>query len=428
MNTKTTLTIGSRYQLNGDLYEVISYDHDRYLLRSINHKGSVYLKDCILESILRSGNLKKIHDALPDATDSHCLIAMSSEERRTFDNNLFYVREVTKKFHGSLPRGKINSTIAELAKLRQDEFPPKYTKLYNLVRKYRESNSNIFSIAKVKGVKKSRTKRIGEEQFEVMDDYIRNYYLTSEMPTGKQTYSLFVGHIEELNRNSFQKLEIPSLGSLYRRIQSIPVYTLDVARLGSRAANKKNGYSRGILIPDRLLERAEADSQEMDIVVVNPEGGPTDRPWLTAIIEAKTGVLLGWIISLNPPCYEMTAIAIRRAIQQHNDGTSAGLFEELIVDNGSEFYNSSLIALANRLGFEVRFCTKGEPNQKPFIESFFNTLNKQFIHSLRGTTKSNPAARGNYDSYKNAIYTVEELREKFEYWIHNVYHNTIHGE
>ncbi|MCY1297961.1 hypothetical protein D9M70_474210 [compost metagenome] len=50
----------------------------------------------------------------------------------------------------------------------------------------------------------------------------------------------------------------------------------------------------------------------------------------------------------------------------------------------------------------------------------------QFTHRLQGTTFSNLEERGNYDSEKEAVYTLDELRQLFDDYLEN-YHNSSHS-
>jgi putative transposase len=54
-------------------------------------------------------------------------------------------------------------------------------------------------------------------------------------------------------------------------------------------------------------------------------------------------------------------------------------------------------------------------------------MNCQFVHTLPGTTFSNPTDRGDYDSEGKAIYTIEKFQERFNEWLEGFYHNNPQG-
>ena len=418
---------GARYQLNGELVEVIARDHGRILMRGVNHKGSIYLPESEVDPLLRQGHLVPVSSALLDEKKALEMVRQDASKRLRFDRATYYVQKLLDMFHGALPREKTIAAVEKMAVELGDPKPPKYTKLYQLKKRFLDNGQNSFALMDAPTGKQLRTKRLSQESLDVMQDYIRNQYLKSTKPPGLMVYKLFVAHLEELNRQSDSKLDIPSPSTFYRALKVLPSYTVDIARLGRKAAEKKHGFGKGIYCPDRLLARVEADTQEVDVQLVGENGLCIGRAYLTVLLEILTSSVIGWSLSFTPPCFEKTASALRHALSARQDGSPAGLMEELVVDNGAEFYNASLLSIANRMGFTVRFCSKGQPNQKPHIESFFRTLNMQLIHGLNGTTKSNPISRGDYDSEGEAVMTLEELRNILTDWIQNYYNKTAHG-
>jgi putative transposase len=67
-----------------------------------------------------------------------------------------------------------------------------------------------------------------------------------------------------------------------------------------------------------------------------------------------------------------------------------------------------------------------QPWWKGSIERYFRTLNSQLIHTIPGTTFSDPEEKKEYQSTKKAIITQDVLDELLHTWICDVYHNTVH--
>lgn len=428
MLTRHEVLAGARYMLNGDLVEVIEEAHGRVYLRGVNHKSPIFLPVTDIDLLLRQGRLAPISVALMDERKALQLVRLDAAKQLKLDHQTRYIEKLIEMFNGSLPRKRTLDVVKKMAIEMGDPKPPRYTKLYQLMKRYLANGRNIFALLEAPAGRRQRAKRISQESLEVMHDYIRKYYLKATNPPAMLVYKLFITHLEELNRQSDAKLDIPSPSTFYRALKDLNGYEVDRARLGRKAAEKKHGFGKGIHCPDRLLARVEADTQEMDIQLVGEDGLYVGRPYLTVLLEVLTSSVIGWSLSFTPPCFEKTAVALRHALSERTDGSPAGLMEELIVDNGAEFYNMSLLSIANRLGFTVRFCSKGQPNQKPHIESFFRTLNTQLIHGLDGTTKSNPTSRGDYDAEGEARMTLDELRNIVEDWILNYYNKTAHGQ
>ncbi|MNC17888.1 hypothetical protein D3C75_657800 [compost metagenome] len=79
------------------------------------------------------------------------------------------------------------------------------------------------------------------------------------------------------------------------------------------------------------------------------------------------------------------------------------------------------------LGGEVCYCEPATGNQKPHVEAFFGVWSKEIAHAMPGTTFSNIAARGDYNSEKNARLTIEVIRDAFSRWVNDVYCERVHS-
>ncbi|MCM1525520.1 MAG: Mu transposase C-terminal domain-containing protein [Ruminococcus sp.] len=73
-----------------------------------------------------------------------------------------------------------------------------------------------------------------------------------------------------------------------------------------------------------------ADNHTFDFMTRTNDGQKIHRLYITGILDAKTGVLVGWNITENP-CSQSTVLAMRHAIMR------CGIPKVLYVDNGTEF-------------------------------------------------------------------------------------------
>lgn len=80
----------------------------------------------------------------------------------------------------------------------------------------------------------------------------------------------------------------------------------------------------------------------------------------------------------------------------------------------------------NELGIEIMYPASRAPQKKGAVERFFSTQNLGLIHNLPGTTFSNIQQRGDYDSEKNACFTLPQLEAVLVKWIVDGYHQTPH--
>ncbi|CUS45917.1 TniA putative transposase [hydrothermal vent metagenome] len=75
-------------------------------------------------------------------------------------------------------------------------------------------------------------------------------------------------------------------------------------RFGRRAAWLKFGIFERRSPPERPLEEVEVDHCLIDLVVVHPESGRAlGRPWLTALLDRATRMIVGVHLSFEAPSY-----------------------------------------------------------------------------------------------------------------------------
>lgn len=94
---------------------------------------------------------------------------------------------------------------------------------------------------------------------------------------------------------------------------------------------------------DEYIESNEwwiADNHTFD-VMVKDKNGNIHRPYLTAFLDARSGIFTGFHITYNP-CSEATLIALRKGILKY------GIPDNIYVDNGREFLTFDIGGLGHR--------------------------------------------------------------------------------
>jgi putative transposase len=422
-------TPGSRYGLNGDVYEVTRVDDGFARLRGVEVKRERVLPIAQIATMLRTGVLTRKLVAPIEISSAPMTLNMPEEQRKRFLRRLEYVQALHREFGGALPSKEIARVIDEVACRIKDKNPPHVATLYLWMRRYKKAGANPLSQLENGGKPKTSARRISEEVLTIMNRYIREEYLKATRPPAKVIYELFVAELEanNLHRESDQQLSIPSPMTFSRAISALDPYVVDLTRLGKETARRRQRYGKAILAPCRIGQRVEVDSHLMDVIVVDEDGNQIGRPWLCAMICVYTRCIIGWEISFTPPCAAKVLRALRQAMSDATPRIFSGSPEELILDNGPEFQNTVLQTVAGTYGVALRYVEPRSPNEKPHIERFFGTVNTQLVHMMPGTTRSNPDDRGEYDSVKNATLRLEEVRDRFAFWLDSVYHKSPHS-
>ncbi|QCG94484.1 transposase family protein [Azospirillum sp. TSA2s] len=205
-------------------------------------------------------------------------------------------------------------------------------------------------------------------------------------------------------------------------------------RYGRRAAYLKFGIFERTKLPERPLEEVELDHCLIDLVVTHPiTGRPLGRPWLTALLDRATRVILGVHLSFEVPSYASLQRALAHAFWKkdlsgieglEHDWPCHGIPEWIFTDNGRELRSDSLRLSEAMLGFGVVNLPVKSPWLKGAVERLFGSIGVQVFSHQEGTVLSrtkdfyNPVARA-----RRSLFEISRLLLK---WIVDEYHVTEH--
>lgn len=135
--------------------------------------------------------------------------------------------------------------------------------------------------------------------------------------------------------------DIPSYSAFYRKLGSVPESAKVLGREGHKAYNDRCApYIRRIYDDMASNEWWIADNHTFDVMVRDKKGN-LHRPYLTAFLDARSGIFTGFHVTYNPSS-EATLIALRKGILEY------GIPENIYVDNGREFLTFDIGGLGHR--------------------------------------------------------------------------------
>lgn len=427
--TDTKHSVGARYRLSGNIYELSSIDNGIFHLQGTDQKQERFFKKDNFFKAIKDQKLVQVSAALSDLTEAHYLSGLNESQKKQFDRRFSYVTKAQKYFYDlTISKKYFKDFITAAGKELNDPNPPSFSTLNRWFTAYKNTNFNPASLLSGHDKGKKRKRQMSPDVLEKMNTLIREEYLQLNKPSMRFVYDLFENQLQYENHMAEMdgKHKIPSYMTFVREIRKLPTSQVYKSRYGKHAAKRALAYGKSLYVENGLCTRVEADCNYMDIQIVDEESRLIGRPYLLALIDVYSRCIIGWDLSFIPPCAEKVLKALKHAGIKEDNDTVKGLPIELIVDNGPEFVNDSLTAFARYTGMTIRRAMPRSPNQKAHIESFFRTMNKRFLHQLSGTTFSNITDRGDYPSEKEASLTLSELQHLFEKWI-DLYHQQNHS-
>ncbi|WP_148630404.1 Mu transposase C-terminal domain-containing protein [Bacillus sp. E214] len=273
--------------------------------------------------------------------------------------------------------------------------------------------------------------RLGIEYDEIIKEAIEKHYLKKRKIT--------IANLHEQIEIMCHSKGIKSIG--YDTVYNIIANRLDdkikdIYRKGNIEDYLEHSRGFANQFAKAPLHIVEVDHTKLDIDIIDENSGANlGRPWVTMGIDVYTRMIWCMHISFEDP----SADKVRKAIQHGiffkkikekyntvNEWEISGIPKIIYFDNGTEFKNTSIKRMVEEtLQSQVMYRPVATPRYGGVIERFFGTINKNFIHKLAGTRKSNTVELGEYDAESEAIFTLDDIIELLTAYIVDVYHHSI---
>lgn len=196
--------------------------------------------------------------------------------------------------------------------------------------------------------------------------------------------------------------------------------------------------------PNKVNEVWFSDHKQFDIFVrVNMNGKwIVKRPWITAIIDAASSVMVSYVLSLQPNS-DCIAECFARACAFTVDTPYCGIPDYFYIDNGKDYRSKKIQGLVNNdqpLFFNKDFSASGilewfgikVIHALPYkgcsksIESIWGTIDDEWIRELPGYCGCNAMDRNprlEKDIEDNKLYTFEQFADYFAETIYPAYND-----
>lgn len=260
---------------------------------------------------------------------------------------------------------------------------------------------------------------------------IEEFYLNRQRVKGSEV-------VDEV-RKRCRRADLPPPGKMtvYRRLNALPQKAVVKARHGAKTARDQFGVVTGHFPETQFpLEVVQIDHTPVDVIAVDEvHRRPIGRPWLTLAIDIHTRMVVGFLLSLDPPSATSVALCLVHGMLAKDDWLTRigvevkwpvwGMPSTLHVDNAKEFRSEALKRGAEQHGVTIDYRPVRTPHYGGHIERLIGTMMGK-VHLLPSATFSNVAEKGDYDAEKHATMTLPEI----EVWLTlgiDVYHRKLHS-
>lgn len=314
---------------------------------------------------------------------------------------------------------------------RADEVGVDTATLYRWLQRYNAYGSTTALIPQKRGWKtgKGRIEVFAEE---VIQEVIKDYYLTSQRSTAQKT-------ITEVQRRCMARgITPPSPSTIRSRLSRIPERERLRGRgYKERAKNKFLPAAGSFPNADFPLAVIQIDHTPADIILVDDVyRKPIGRPWITLAMDVHSRMVTGYYLSFDPPSETSVAMCVAHSMLPKEEWLLLhkvdaewpvwGRPKTIHVDNGADFRSNNFQQSCLAYGIHLEFRPVKQPRYGGHIERMLGTLLRE-IHDLPGTTFSSVKHKEDYASEKHAAMTMSEFEEWLVTLICKVYHQRIHS-
>ena len=305
--------------------------------------------------------------------------------------------------------------------------------IYALLRFWRRSGGLLASLAPRASPGGRGEGRLTVVAERIVAEAIRHVYLSKQ----RKRAEAVVRAVRE--RCRLAGMRPPAGNTVRARVRRVRAGTAARAREGGGSAAARRltpavGQTPAAARPMAVLQ---VDHTPVDLILVDETWRkPVGRPWLSVAIDTYSRCVAGLHLSYEAPSATVAGLCLAhaaldkapylRGLDIAADWPCQGRPGEVFVDNGPEFHSAAFERGCQQHGIALRFRPHGAPHWGGIVERLVGTA-MAMVHELPGTTFSNPAERGNYDSAAASCLTLAELERWLVLAITGCYHNTVHG-
>lgn len=360
---------------------------------------------------------------LPDATSvGEAPIAIPDKYKKVLIRRHQYVEGIEKR---QITRGKIeliDEAVSEIAREINDPKPPKGRTVSEWMKALAEACGDIVALLPKFAFRKKR-ERQDPDHVAFLDDLLR---ANLEKSVWDFHQDIYLPRLKEFNAARARRNEPTFTPISYRslcryRDEHIPLHEIVTAKKGRQEARRQFRMIRGHMPGKRPLDFVEIDHAKLRLWTVDDRLNlPLGRPWITAIRDRHTKMLLGFFLTFRPPSLNSVFRAIRHSLspkvglrqrwpELEHDWVAFGLGATYVSDNGPDFQSDAYRHGILSLNAAYEYCESHTPWHKPNIERWFFEMQRDVLESLPGQVYRGLHYHKDYDPKKDAVVRFSTL-------------------
>ncbi|MBB1507059.1 transposase family protein [Pseudoalteromonas sp. SG41-1] len=311
------------------------------------------------------------------------------------------------------------------------------------VKAYIDSNKDPRTLINMGALSRKGKLRFTQETEDVISDYFTQYYLIRSDKTAKSVNKiadLIRLEVTELNKAEPDKYpKIPSKASVYRRLEALQGEHI-INKTLSKQSKKLLRYELGQeFIGENPLERIEMDAIYINLGIKNETGVYLGTLVVMVAIDTCTRCIVGYSIRVGKKVSESADLAIEclKSVvtpKENIDWPCHGVPVKLVTDATTAAIGNEYKRMALELGVIPITTVSGSPWKKPYIESFFRTLRREFVNELTcygylgsKTRVNNAHLEQGETSKAHKGMTLQKFESELQRFITETYHRNGHG-
>lgn len=378
---------------------------------------------------------------LPKKNSFRNLADLPKHHQDELERRIAYIKRLRA---AGITRGQtflITDMVRRIANEIGDENAPGTSTIQRWWRKLENYNLDFSVIINANALRQCRH-RIDDDSEQFLQEQIDKKFLIDTRPTAIGAYREYLGNLKTENRtraaNGAKPLLKVALRTFYARIDKLPKKNVMEFRYGREAARHHFKMIKGHMPADHPLDSVEIDHTPMNLYAIDDMAFlPLGRPWLTAIKDRYSGVLLGFFVTFQITGLNSIFGAIKHSLCSHhmayelwpdieNPWPAHGRGHRYVSDRGADFLSPRYRMAITSLGAYYEYCERRTPWLKGSIERFFLTLEQTFFEAMPGRTFASLRIRGDYDPAKDAVIRFSTLIYLLHKWcadFHNILPN-----